>query len=350
MKALTSPRKGTAYISLLSVLAAIAVVILHTNGCYWRFSTQRYWITANVINSVFIFAVPVFFMISGATLMDYRRRYDTAAFFKKRLTKTVIPFLVWSLLCLVLEWRYFRSFTTADLSLQFILNGLASSRFNSVYWFFWPLFGCYLAMPLFSAVPQESRKSLFTYLVTAAAILNIGIPFFLRLAAPGVQWPLSLGAVGGYLIYLLIGWLIAGYEMPRWLRWVIYALGVAGVAAYIIGTQVLSFREGRIVDTYKGYTNVPCLCYSVAVFVFFRQTGDRLMACRPVRACTEFLQGYTFPVYLLHMPLLRIMAKELGFDTRSIVWRLGGFVVIVPLCILITWVVRRIPLVRRILP
>lgn len=350
MKEQREARQGTAYISLLSVLSAIAVVILHSNGCYWRFSTQRYWITANVINSVFIFAVPVFFMISGATLMDYRERYGTAEFFKKRLSRTVIPFVVWTLVCLVLEWQYFRSFTTAELSLKFLVNGFANSRFNSVYWFFWPLFGCYLAMPLFSAVPQEKRKSVFGYLVAAATVINIGIPFFLRLAAPDVTWPLSLGAVGGYLIYLLIGWLIANYEMPRWLRGAIYVLGAAGVAAYIIGTQVLSFREGKIVDTYKGYTNVPCLFYSVAVFVFFRQVGNRLMSCRPVKRCVCFLQGYTFSVYLLHMPLLRIIARETGLDTRSIVWRLGAFVVIVPLCVVITWVLRRIPVLRKIVP
>lgn len=343
-------RQGTAYITLLSVLSAIAVVILHTNGCYWDFSTERYWITANVINSVFIFAVPVFFMISGATLMDYRSRYDTAEFFKKRLNKTVIPFVAWTLVFLVLEWRISHSFTAADLSLKFIINGFADSRFNSAYWFFWPLFGCYLAMPLFSAVSPDKRKKVFVYLTAAAFAVNIAIPFFLRLAAPGVKWPLSLAAGGGYYIYLLIGWLIANYETPRWLRAVIYVLGVAGVAAYIIGTQVLSFREGKIMDTYKGYTNPPCLFYSLAIFVFFRQVGNRLMTCRPVKACVTFLQHYTFPVYLLHMPLLLTIERVFGFDTHSIVWRLGGFAVVVPLCILIAWVLRKIPVLRRLVP
>ena len=52
------------YISLASVLSAIAVVYLHANGCFWDFSTSRYWITANMIESIFYFAVPIFFMIS----------------------------------------------------------------------------------------------------------------------------------------------------------------------------------------------------------------------------------------------------------------------------------------------
>lgn len=72
------------YISLASVISAIAVVFLHTNEVFWQFSMERYWFTANIIESVFYFAVPIFFMISGAMLIDYKNKYDTKTFFIKR--------------------------------------------------------------------------------------------------------------------------------------------------------------------------------------------------------------------------------------------------------------------------
>ena len=40
-------------------------------------------------------------MISGATLIDYRERYTTIEFFKKRISKTLLPFLVWSVVGIV---------------------------------------------------------------------------------------------------------------------------------------------------------------------------------------------------------------------------------------------------------
>ena len=40
-------------------------------------------------------------MITGATLMDCRKRYSTAVFLKKRFTRTVIPYLGWVLFELV---------------------------------------------------------------------------------------------------------------------------------------------------------------------------------------------------------------------------------------------------------
>lgn len=91
-------RKNTEYISLLSVISAFSVVSLHTNGCFWKFSTARYWLKANIIESVYYFAVPIFFMISGATLIDYPKRYDGWTYAKKRVHRTVIPFLAWSLI------------------------------------------------------------------------------------------------------------------------------------------------------------------------------------------------------------------------------------------------------------
>lgn len=43
------------YITLASVVSAIAVVFLHVNHCFWQFGTGRYWFTANIIESVFLF-------------------------------------------------------------------------------------------------------------------------------------------------------------------------------------------------------------------------------------------------------------------------------------------------------
>ena len=75
--------KKLEYISILNVISAFAVIMLHTNGCFWDFSYERYWFTANIIEPVMYFAVPVFFMITGATLLDYKDRYSTEEFFLK---------------------------------------------------------------------------------------------------------------------------------------------------------------------------------------------------------------------------------------------------------------------------
>lgn len=79
--------KNMKFITLESVIAAYSVITLHTNGVFWNFSYEHYWLTANIIECIFYFAVPIFFMITGATLLDYYERYSTREFLIKRVKK-----------------------------------------------------------------------------------------------------------------------------------------------------------------------------------------------------------------------------------------------------------------------
>ena len=49
------------YISMMNVIAAISVVILHANVGFWLDYRKPFWDTANVIECIFYFAVPVFY-------------------------------------------------------------------------------------------------------------------------------------------------------------------------------------------------------------------------------------------------------------------------------------------------
>ena len=66
------------YISLVKIISVYSVVILHTNGTFWAFDAQKtnkYWISANAIESIFYFAVPMFVLCIGATLLDFTEKY-----------------------------------------------------------------------------------------------------------------------------------------------------------------------------------------------------------------------------------------------------------------------------------
>lgn len=79
------------YISLASVLSAIAVVFLHVNESVKFFAPNMDWFSTNIIHSIFFPAVPIFFMISGAMLLNFKEKYDLKTYFHKRISKTVIP-------------------------------------------------------------------------------------------------------------------------------------------------------------------------------------------------------------------------------------------------------------------
>lgn len=77
--------KRKIYIQILGVLSCLAVVVLHTNGCFWDFSYERYWLTANLIENLCYFAVPIFFMISGSDIDGLQETLFYRRIFQKKI-------------------------------------------------------------------------------------------------------------------------------------------------------------------------------------------------------------------------------------------------------------------------
>lgn len=345
----TPNHNGTEYITFISVISAVFVLILHCNGCFWTFSaSDSYWVSANVIECVFYPAVPLFFMISGITLMDFFDRYTLEDYFVKRIRKTVIPFVVWSLIGL-LEKRSLHWVFTAPMGISFIYQGITGTQFVSIYWFFTSLFILYLSLPLFAAVEKGKRKSVFTYLVIAGFALNIFMPFIKNVFSTGLNTPYKVIAASDVLIWIPLGWLLHYCELGKKAKAVIYVLAISGLLMHIIGTYVLSMQSGKIVGTYKGYENVPSVLYSAGMFIFLKDIGQKVMRGNG-RRFFLWLGAYTFPIYLMQFILLDYLPRLSFVNTYSMVYRLGAPFVIIPIIIVVTWCMRKVPILRWIVP
>ncbi len=338
------------YISLASVISAIAVVYLHTNDCFWNFSTANYWFEANIIESVFYFAVPIFFMISGAMLIDFSKKYSLKEYFSKRINKTVIPYIIWSLIGLILQVYVFEKIGVGSFNLHYIANGLLNGNLVHVYWFFIPLFCIYLSIPLFSFVDDSKKKEIFVYLTTLAFILNVFIPFLISVFGLNITFGLNIAVASGYLFFTLTGYLLHKYPLEDKCKYILYALAICGLLMHIIGTYCLSVDAGKIVYTFKGYYNLPCLLYSLGIFVFAKYDLVKIMKFDPVNKVINFLNSYTFGIYLIHIFVLWGIIKLFNADIYSLSFRLIAPVVIIILSIVIIYVLRKIPYVRYIVP
>ena len=334
----------------IQVIACVAVLMLHTNGCFWNFSaTQMYWKSANIIECFFYFAVPLFFMSSGITMMDFYDRYTLREYFIKRGKKTVFPFLGWS--CIGLFWGMARGqILVSDLNVSYVAKGIMDAAFVPMYWFFTPLFIIYLCMPLFAAVEKKKRRLVFTYLAVTGFILNSLIPFLLALCK--VEWtmPYTLSVLSGSLFWPVAGWLIHNTEWTKRQRAGLYLLAILGLFMHIAGTYITSMEAGSIVRTFKGYQNVPCILYSVGIFVLLKQTGSRIMKKERVARFIGWLSRYTFAIYLEQFLLLDIIPMITGVDTKLLVYRLVAPFVMIPIMIGGTWLLRKVPGIRRLVP
>ena len=360
---INNQRSRTVYISVMNVIAAVSVVILHANVSFWLDRSKPYWDTANVIESVFYFAVPVFFMLSGATLIDYQERYSTKEFFKKRFIKTVIPFLAWSVIGLL--WAYRKVLWAMligqpnqglDWTFLSVSNGIVNTKFRDIYWFFIPLFCIYMVIPLFAAVKKEKRVKIFSYIIMVALVINFVIPFGLsllnRYAGISFGWTYKIYVGFEYLFYVLVGYVIHNKDIKLKFRLIIYAAALAGLLAHILGTYYETKANGQIVSFYKGYYNLPCLLYSTGIFLLIKQIGMKIKGEKTIKVFT-YLQGYTFPIYLIHRYYLDVFEENIHFfnvDRASLLYVIPATILALILSVLTTMLLRKIPFLRRIVP
>ena len=334
------------YLSVLNVVACFSVVVLHVNEVFWSHPSGSAWISANFLETFFYWAVPVFFMISGITLLDYRKRYSTREYFRKRTERTLIPFLFWSLFALC--FQVVEHTREPDWNLIHIFNNVLNTQYIRTYWFFIPLFAVYLSFPVLSAV--DNKDEVYHYGCILGCIFLCIIPLACSLLKIQYNNALTPPVVGGYVLYPLVGYRLNKVVLTKKQRYLIYFAGIIGWAMHFLGTHILSEGQQAIDMTFKGYLNLPCFMHSVAVFVLFKNLNyEKIQSIIPAfQNGILKLSELTFGVYLIHYYFLILLPQWFHINTYSMVYRTVGAVGVFLLCAGITWIMKKIPILRRL--
>lgn len=336
------------YISVLNCVSCVAVVLLHTNGIFWSHPSGELWISANFIETYFYWAVPIFFMISGATLMDYRERYTTAEFYKNRIKKTVVPFVFWSLISGM--FMAYISEVPMDWNIIHIIDNTFNTRYFSIYWFFIPLFAIYISFPIISFAAENIQ--LMTFFALIGSIVVFTLPLLCELFHITMNKDVVPPVVSGYMVYIFLGYILDKVTLDKKKRWSIYIVGIIGWFIHFEGTSMLS--TGAEINTmFKGYTNFLCLLQSVAIFVLFKYMDYKKIFGRFYHIVSDMIfkcAKCTFGVYLLHYFFVIGLPKEFNIDGRRLIWRVGGGILIFLICALFTHFAKKNQIIRKVLP
>ncbi len=123
-------------------------------------------------------------------------------------------------------------------------------------------------------------------------------------------------------------------------------MGIIGLLIHILVTQKLSFDAGTVIKTVKGYSNLPSIAYAVAVFLIIKQISDKIS----IKNVFVFLSKYTFEFYLMQYFIYTTIERLFDLDTKLITYRLGTPLIVVLFTIIITWILRKIPILKKIVP
>ena len=308
-------------------------------------------------------AIPLFVMVTGALLLPVKENIST--FYTKRLTRLVIPFIVWSVLYNLFPWitgllglsptiiNYFFAWAEPDQSFSGALHNILMIPFNFSMlavqmWYVYLLIGLYLYMPFFSAwVKQASVKEQKIFLTLW--FISLFIPYLREYLTKDLWGTCSWNEFGllyyfaGFNGYLLLGYYIKNNDINfSWGK-----LAVIGIPSFIIGYCItfLGFKSitaipgqpAELVELFFTYCSPNVLLMTLPIFLVIKKNHFKSVTIRRfainISTCTLgiWMSHYLFlgPCYMLveflplHTMLKMIVCTIL---LLSITW---GFVYVI---------------------
>lgn len=316
------------------------------NEIVHRYSRLRAWKTALIFEVICYWAVPVFIMLSGATLLKYKERYDTKTFFKKRFIKVLIPWIIWSGIVYITKNR--------NLNLIQFIKDFFYCRIESIYWFFPLILFLYCLIPILSILTEKKEyRKILKAIVIFQFVFN-GIIYPICVVTDTTLPKIFSYCIGtnAYIIFLLLGYLLSTKNFTKKQRIVIYLLGIASAIIRYFYTYYFSIKKGVLNRDLFDYCSGVSVILAVAVFVFIKniewEKNIKKMHIKP-EIITK-ISSCSFGIYLMHMIIKRMLTNMLNLNIYSIWYRTIGAICLYTICLLIVYIIKKIPIIKKIVP
>lgn len=339
------------YMDILNILATFSVVVLHGSSFAFSNAGGSRWILAVIIQIFFIFAVPIFFMISGANNLDYRNRNDSKDFLIKRAKRVGIPFIFWSVI-----WFLYENFQYWHLSwwnlhtYSIAIDRMLHNSIQPIFWYFYFIIGFYLSVPLLSKITQKSNKNLVRYLIALNIIFVAIIGYYYQLRNQNDSAfanGLSIGVSGSIGIFI-IGWYFKHFEITKRQRYLIYFLGISSMVTMLALTFVLSYKRGMFQRQVYSIWGLPGILWSLSIFIFFQQHFANWKPSIKVQNILKSFSSASLGVYVIHDFFIDVLEHNFGLQNSSYWFILVMPVVVWIMSVMVVKIIQLIPYLKRI--
>ena len=337
------------YINILRILAIFAVINVHVST--WMAGnitplTFDWWV-GNWIHAMTLWSIPVFVMVSGALLLDDPRNETPIRFYKKRAQRIVVPLVFWTFFYLVVRKVVGHEELTAGYVIKLILT--AEPYYHL--WFLYMITGLYLVTPLLRTYIKHSSSKERISLIVMILILASSYSLINSLVLGNERSIFTI-----FVPY--IGYYLCGYQLrfidprkisPKYLASVLILCVIYTAMLTDVFVKTLGQPNGRFL--YNCFSP-PVIVMSIAVF-----WAAYLISChaKPLeglaKVAVERVASATLGIYVLHPVFLEYIRDRLSKHATDGNFWLG--LAVVPVitfigCYLITSLIMRIPVLRRV--
>ena len=299
------------YVDAVRVFAIVMVLLLHCICDYsnhsGNFGRPLWWITA-FLNEITRTGVPLFFMISGFLLIDGVDTSNIGGFYKRRLLKVAVPFLVYH----VFYYCYFRLHNGQNLLDGTFFVQLVNSGSAYHLWFVYSMLVLYLFVPFVKMIVEKSTvKMLMAFFVltifqtTLTPVLNI-------LFGGKVYFFFTEDGIVGYMGYAVLGYILGRHEI-KWDK-IMIALGLLAIPVFAL-VNFCGAMQGKGFVFNGGYT-INHYIEAAAIFLLFKKLN--VGKTRVV----GLLSVLSFRAYLIHVFVIELFKSALSNFSPSVMMAL----------------------------
>lgn len=309
-KVKTSSKRDIGF-DLLRVVAAFAVVVIHTAATEWRAIdvNSSDWLIITIWDMLAKFSVPVFFMVSGAFLLDDAHKSDIKTMLTKRIPKLFVAFFFWSGV-----YTLVNIIRTDDLrsNIKWIILEFFTGEYHM--WFIFALCCLYIITPFLKVIANDEKMC--KYFLVLFAVFQFVLPFFEQFPKIGVfvttitEKSVFKFAMG-YSGYYVLGYFLKNNIPKGKTKALIYCGSVIG-ALYTIASVVSVSRENsKAIETTAEYLSWNVAITAIAVFTaILSLCGKKSLGDKTNMFITKFA-SFSFGVYLTH-PLALWVLEWIG--------------------------------------
>lgn len=305
-------------VDLLRVTACFMVVLLHVSALNIHEFGPKWW-AANLWDSLSRACVPLFFMISGATLLP--KSETVSVFLRKRAGRILAPLLLWSVF--YLWWLQYNGVDTGNWIVA-IVSGPTMYHL----WYFYAVIGIYMFVPIMRKFYQGSTDGekiwflsvwfLVASVYPMAKTLYLGTqcgPFGQCIIpeAERLYETYGFSYFGGYMGYMFLGAFLKERRARAGVGFAAFLMATAGTAT---ATYLQSVKSGQPCEFFFLYFSPLIVVAAVAIFYTFigLPTGLSSPALRYVSDCT-------LGIYGLHAFMIDpIFMRYRMFDITGVSW------------------------------
>ncbi|AYE39513.1 acyltransferase [Companilactobacillus zhachilii] len=334
-------RKRIIYIDVIRVVAMMLVVLAHSLAA--RLATRDNslnWDISNMLVVITEIAVPLFFMISGATILNSRKTKNVGYLFSHRLPRVLVPFLIWSVISAFVSRKIDGVFTYQDFFHSVLL--MYHQPVLIAYWFIYPLVSLYLLSPLLKAMVEGMDEKLLNYLLILWLIISMFLPALVGVLPKNISMYFDGYTVGKVVFSSSLGYFILGYKLTQSQHEKTNSLQLLVMAVVLMAINVIiafvSLKPNFQFLSVISVVNIPFI--AALIFKVLKSYEGRYH--KWFIRLTEILAPLTYGVYLVHGLSIGVVQKMAGVNHYLITFFFATI-----LSLVIIFVISKIPVLKK---